>query len=320
VKPTLVVRALRLDRREASLHTEDKIDHRSLDAAPVPSQHYGMALPLQHFLFKTNRQIGEGGLGVVDEIEVTESNGAHPVGTLLALKRLGPQWAEHPTARARFEREIETLQAMQHPNIISLQGENAGAERFYCMPRCVRSYRDVLNASAPKGFEWTSVARLGIVLARALHYAHALGFVHRDLKPENLLLDAMNNIYIADWGVGYFIHHASKVLRLTAIGGGLGTAYYCCIEQWQGNTAEPSMDVYALGITLAELILGKEIGSFKIGAGIQVDLIDPTTHGARIMNALLRQMTAPAAAQRIKTMDIVANVLTQAINASAPGR
>jgi serine/threonine protein kinase len=278
-----------------------------------------MALPPGRFNFKVIGPIGEGGLGVVDEIEVTASNGIHSVGTRLARKRLGPQWATHPTALVRFEREIAALRAMQHPNIITVQGENiVGGERFYCMPKCEKSLRKLLDG-APAGFEWRSVARLGITIANALHYAHSLGFMHRDLKPENLLLDSLNNLYLADWGIGYFIHKESKVLKLTQAGG-LGTAYYCSIEQWSGAKADPRMDVYSLGMTLAELVLGRHIPNFTIGLGVQVDIVSPTTVGATMFNAALRQMTTLLATQRIARMDHVATVLQQAISAAeTPG-
>lgn len=269
------------------------------------------------FNFKVIKQLGEGGLGVVDEIEIMESNMSHPVGMRLARKRLGPQWAAHPNARERFEREIAALRTMQHPNIITVQGENiAGGERFYCMPKCERSFRPLLEG-ARNGFEWRSVARLGITLANALQYAHSLGFVHRDLKPENILIDALNNIYLADWGIGYFVHKDSKVLKLTQ-GEGLGTSYYCSLEQWSGAKGDARMDVYALGMTLAELVQGRHIPNFTIGLGIQADVITPTTTGAAMFNALLRQMTAFLANQRVSRMDHVATALQQAITAGEP--
>jgi serine/threonine protein kinase len=258
---------------------------------------------------------------MVDEIEVTESNGGHPIGTRLARKRLGPQWVDHPKARARFEQEIAALMAMNHPNIITVQGTNVGGERFYCMPRCARSWRQVLDANNGAGFEWRSVARLGITIANALHYAHSLGFVHRDLKPENLLLDAVNNLYLADWGIGYFVHRDSKVLKkITTHLGGLGTEYYCSLEQWSGASATPRMDIYALGMTLAEMVTGAHEKNFTIGFGLQRDIVAATIPGAAMFNGLLRQMTAMVADRRVASMEHVVTSLNQVIIAGAtPG-
>lgn len=277
-----------------------------------------MPLPHGRFSFRVVGPIGEGGLGTVDEIEVTESNASHPVGARLARKRLGAQWAALPMARERFEREISSLRAMQHPNIITVQGENvAGGERFYCMPKCERSYRKVLEGS-PSGFTWRSVATLGVTLASALNYAHSLGFYHRDLKPENILLDSLNNVYLADWGIGYFIHKESKVLPKLTRGGGLGTEYYCSLEQWTGAHADPKMDVYSLGILLAELVQGKQIAGLTVGFGIQTDVVPALTAGAVMFNSILRQMTALFPAQRVASMRHVITILSQAIAADQP--
>jgi serine/threonine-protein kinase len=274
-----------------------------------------MALAHGEFLFKVVAPIGSGGLGIVDEIEITESNCVHPVGARLARKRLGKQWQLYPAARERFEREISALVSMRHTNIITVQGFNLpGGERFYCMPKCEKSYRKVL-ADHGRGFEWTSVAKLGTIIASALYHAHALGFIHRDLKPENLLVDKSDHMYVADWGVGYFIHQQSVVLKLTQAGG-LGTAYYCPLEQWGGRKADPRMDVYALGMTLAELAQGKQIAGMKIGRGIQGDTVDPTTVGAKAFNATLQGMTAMDINARISTMEDVIASLMHAVSMS----
>jgi serine/threonine protein kinase len=103
-------------------------------------------VPYGQFRFQVVGIIGEGGFGIVDEIEVTESNCEHPVGLRLARKRLKAQWAAHPQQKQRFEREIATLRAMDgHPNIITIKGEDLGTgERFYCMQKCASSARSLL--------------------------------------------------------------------------------------------------------------------------------------------------------------------------------
>ncbi|HWO16514.1 MAG TPA: hypothetical protein VNM89_07360, partial [Solirubrobacterales bacterium] len=74
------------------------------------------------FKFKVVRQLGQGGLGTVDEIEVIETNRSYAVGTRLARKRLNSAWAAEPRAIERFEREITTIKIMSHPNILPYRG------------------------------------------------------------------------------------------------------------------------------------------------------------------------------------------------------
>jgi serine/threonine protein kinase len=273
-------------------------------------------LPPNHFSFKVNQEIGRGGLGVVDEIEVTATNQSHPVGRKLARKRLGPQWAKYPEARERFEREIAALNNLSHPNIITVQAENIqGGERFYCMPLCETSYRRLLEASA-NGFVWSSVARLGAIVASALEHAHSKGHFHRDLKPENLLYDkSLDRLYVADWGIGYFIHEQSVVLPRLTVAGGLGTVYYCSLEQWAGVKPDAQMDIYSLGILLAELVMGRQIHPFSLGQGISIDVAPATSVGSILFNQIVRRMTSMAASQRHSTMAEVVALLQAAITA-----
>lgn len=67
------------------------------------------------FHFRVIRDIGFGGLGRVDEIEVLESACEYQPGQRLARKRLNDQWKDQPTARARFEREIEAVRTLDPP-------------------------------------------------------------------------------------------------------------------------------------------------------------------------------------------------------------
>jgi serine/threonine protein kinase len=149
---------------------------------------------------------------------------------------------------------------------------------------------------------------MGVKLGRALSYAHSLGFVHRDLKPENILFDDEGNVYVADWGIGYFVHEHSVVMpKLT--NGAIGTGYYCSMEQWAGHKSHPTMDVYGLALTLAELVQGQQIPGFRIGMGIQTDVVAAQTMGSTLFNAVLRQMSAPLVTRRMASMEEVVGAL-----------
>ena len=98
------------------------------------------------------------------------------------------------------------------------------------------------------------VARLGIQVAEALHYAHAIGIIHRDIKPSNLLVEASGKLYLTDFGVA----HVNADAQLTISGDLLGTLRYMSPEQAAGNTAiDHRTDIYSLGVTLYELLAGQ---------------------------------------------------------------
>ena len=96
---------------------------------------------------------------------------------------------------------------------------------------------------------WRSVARIGIQVADALHYAHVQGILHRDIKPANLLFDADGTVLVADFGLAKL----SEPDDLTNTGDVLGTLKYMAPEQLAGKS-DARTDVYALGLTLYELL------------------------------------------------------------------
>lgn len=106
-------------------------------------------------------------------------------------------------------------------------------------------------------------------LARALVDAHRCGIVHRDIKPENILLQRRHDISsstiginqfslkLSDFGIARHVDQ-SKSLEVTRAGTMLGTPRYMSPEQCKGNDEiSPAADVYAMGVTLFELVTGQ---------------------------------------------------------------
>ena len=221
----------------------------------------------------------------------------------MLFRSLNDKWRMHPTAQARFEREITALASMSHPNIVTCEGVSLpGNARFYLMPLYSTSVRRHIASNGYRG-DWRAVARCGTVLAEALQYAHSQWFIHRDVKPDNILFNPGGPLVIADWGIGYFVHQESQVLQqLTR--GGMGTEYYCSREQWTTGKCDARGDIYALGMTLDEWVSGRQ-RVITVGAGVS-GAPNTATVGGRRLGEVIARMTRQAAGDRYAAMSVVA--------------
>ena len=125
------------------------------------------------------------------------------------------------------------------------------------------------------------VARLGAQVADALAYAHNRGVLHRDIKPSNLLLDAVGNIWVTDFGLAKFeegedLSHSQDLV---------GTMRYMAPERFRG-VSDRRCDIYALGATLYELLTLRPAFEERD----RLRLIDQIVHEPP---APLRQLDAP---------------------------
>jgi serine/threonine protein kinase len=97
-----------------------------------------------------------------------------------------------------------------------------------------------------------AVAQLGLQAAEALSHAHSVGVLHRDIKPSNLLIDERLHLWVTDFGLARIRDDPGP----TRTGDFLGTLRYTSPEQIRGDhsVVDPRSDVYALGVTLYELL------------------------------------------------------------------
>ncbi len=173
-------------------------------------------------------------------------------GRQVALKMLPSDMADK-TALARFERELEVLKTLRHPNIVRcFGGVCEDKRRFYAMELLEGgSLEDQLQA---KGlFPWEQVIQYGLQMCEALRCSHEKGVIHRDVKPSNFLMTPTGRLKLSDFGLASV--NASN--KITAAGKTAGTFLYMAPEQIRGQEITPRTDLYALGCVLFELVTGE---------------------------------------------------------------
>ncbi len=216
-----------------------------------------IAVPERVGPYKILEVLGEGGMGVVCLAEQVE-----PVRRRVALKliKLGMDTRE---VVARFEAERQALAMMDHPHIARVYDAGATSDgRPYFVMEHVRGvpldeYCDRHKLTARQRLE------LFCQVCRGIDHAHRRGVIHRDLKPSNILVTTPDQAPIAkiiDFGVARATNQRLTEKTLyTEIGRAVGTPAYMSPEQAEmtGEDVDHRTDVYSLGITLYELLVGE---------------------------------------------------------------
>lgn len=198
--------------------------------------------------FILGKQIGAGGMGIVYLATYVEN------GKEVALKVLPPGLTGDEKMLKRFEREIDILKRLTHPNIVKYYGGGTHqGQRWYAMELVDGgSLQDILKKK--KRLTWDQAIQVGRQLCAALEVAHNAGIIHRDLKPANLFVTKKGKIKLGDFGIA----RDTEATALTAAGKTVGTYAYMAPEQIQGNVPiSRKTDLYATGCLLYEVLTGQ---------------------------------------------------------------
>ena len=203
-------------------------------------------VPARPSRYEVLGEIGRGGMGVVLKARDTR------LGRVVALKRMPDNLKNNPTAVQLFLREARAAAALSHPNIVTLFDADQEADgSYYLTMELLEGFG--LDSVLQKRGKLTArdAVRVGIQIAKGLQFAHEKGVVHRDIKTANLFFTRDRVLKIMDFGLAKMSEEVRKAA--TVIG---GTPYYMAPEQAVGGNVDHRADLYALGVTLFELVTG----------------------------------------------------------------
>jgi len=205
----------------------------------MPSAEFETFARVLHGQYALEREIGQGGMGVVYLARDLKLD--RPV----AIKTLPPHLAADPHIRERFLREARTAAGLSHPNIVPIyRADEIDGHVFFAM-----GYVDGESVAeqirAAERLDPRIVLREMYDVALALDYAHEHGVIHRDVKAENILIArTTGNALVTDFGIA----RLAEAAPLTATGQVLGTVYYMSPEQVTGERLDGRSDLYSLGV------------------------------------------------------------------------
>ena len=192
--------------------------------------------------------IGKGGMGIVYRgFDVVMSR--H-----VAIKMLhGFDAEDKETVLARFHREMTSLAALQHKNIVTIYTFEQHEGKPYMVMEYLegRSLHELI--SSREAIELTGKLDLMIQVCDGLQYAHENGLIHRDIKPANILVLKNGTAKLIDFGIA----RAGLKETITQPGQVIGSLSYMSPEQIGNHALDARTDVFSAGVVLFELLTGE---------------------------------------------------------------
>jgi serine/threonine protein kinase len=221
--------------------------------------------------YRTLRFHQGGGLG---EVFVAEDIELHRE---VALKKIRPERADDPAARARFILEAEITGGLEHPGIVPVYGFGAydDGRPYYAMRfirgeslrKAIEHFHEMDKPNRDPGertLAFRQLLRRFVDACNAVAYAHSRGVLHRDLKPMNIMLGDFGETLVIDWGLAKAgvqsakpavsatektadpsLRPAGSDMLMTHAGAAIGTPQFMSPEQAAGRLehVQPGRDV-----------------------------------------------------------------------------
>lgn len=240
-----------------------------LNPAPLAVEEVAQLFPD----YEMHRLLGCGGM---DAVYLARQSA---LDRLVAIKLLSLEVSVDHAFAARFSREARAMAKLNHAHIVAVYASGTTAEgHLFMVMEYVEgaSLREVIHQVALDPDQSLSLAgQIGAALA----YAHGKGVVHRDIQPGNVMVDGESHVKVTNFGLARLTEPGSAPAGITMTGMIAGTSDYVAPEQKSDRPADHRADLYALGVTLYEMLCGHvPQGSFvppslSIGCDARIDEI-----------------------------------------------
>ena len=209
--------------------------------------------------FRILRPIGEGGMGVIYEVEQMTTRARR------ALKLMKPELLLDESLRQRFVKEARVVSQVKSDHVVQVL--DAGIDEPTGMPWLLMTLLDgeelttVVNRS--QGLRHRDALDVITQIGDALSAAHQVGIVHRDLKPENVFVSKSRAVGVERWvelldfGIAKVLSDSLTVAVSSRVGN-LGTPLWMAPEQTDGRSpVTAAADIWSLGLLTFFLLTGR---------------------------------------------------------------
>lgn len=255
-------------------------------------EHFGKYILLE--------RLASGGMA---EVYLSKSTGAVGVNKFVAIKRILPQFSDHPEFIDMFKEEAKICVNLNHGNVVSIYDFGVERGQFFLVMEYVegRNLRQILNELKKSNgqFSIEQISYMMKEVAAGLDHAHRLldgttgkplNIVHRDMSPQNIMVSFEGEVKIIDFGIA----KAETQVEATKAGTLKGKYGYMSPEQADGQGIDPRTDIFSLGIVLWELLANDRLFTSNNEAAILRKIRDCQVPAIRKINP-----TVPPELERI---------------------
>lgn len=197
--------------------------------------------------FTLGKEIGRGGMARVFLGEQLEPK------RKVAIKIVTPQ-GNDPKILEDLQKEGDTVAQFSHPNIVTVFSCGVIEQNYYLAMEILGG--GDLAQKIDSGITELEAFNIMLDMAKALEHAHKRGTLHRDIKPENILFHEDGQAVLVDFGIAKAQNTVSEFTRVGAV---VGTPHYMSPERALGKEIDERSDIYALGVVLYEMLMGKKV-------------------------------------------------------------
>jgi serine/threonine-protein kinase len=254
--------------------------------------------------YRIERQLGEGGMGVVYLAADEQVPGER-----FAIKVLKEEL--RPDVLAVLREEVRKTRKLSHPNIVDVHSVNVDGQRLYVLMEYLEgnSLDKLLDEEFGRGMSFSHAWPIIEDIGAALRNAHDHSVIHSDLKPANVFLTTSGRTKLLDFGIarvsrGPLLHARTGPRALTP-------AYASC-EMLEGKEADQRDDIYSFACVIYEMLCGERpFGELTaLQARAQAAQVPPLQHLTREQNAALAQALALDREARTGTVEALLAGLT----------
>lgn len=169
----------------------------------------------------------------------------------VAIKILKQEYSNDAKFVSKFRAEAQSVAGLSHPNVVNVYDVGEDDNLYYIVMELVEGITLKKFIEKKGKLEINEAIGIGIQIAQGIEEAHKNHIIHRDIKPQNIIISREGKVKVTDFGI------AKAATSNTITSNAMGSVHYISPEQARGGYSDEKSDIYSLGVTIYEMLLGK---------------------------------------------------------------